>query len=89
MSNEEQGILQVKCKIFLQINMQSFLYENITNTLQANLMQAPCKMQQCIMMQKENVFVFFELYGIQRKSMTLQPLDSASTTRQHPSKASR
>ena len=51
----------VKCKIFLQMNMQPFLYENLTNTLQANLMQVPCKMQQCIMMQKANVFVFFEL----------------------------
>ena len=46
------------------MNMQSFLYENLTNTLQANLMQVPCNnatMQQCIMMQKENVFVFYEL----------------------------
>ena len=30
---------------------------------------------------KTNVFVFFELNEIKRKSMTLQPLDSASTTR--------
>ena len=37
------------------------LYENLTNTLQANLMQVPCKMKQFIVMQKENVFVFFEL----------------------------
>ena len=59
------------------MNMQSFLYENLTNTLEENLMQVPCKMQnakrkQCIMMQKENVFVFFELNEIKRKSMTLQ-----------------
>ena len=43
------------------MNMQSFLYENMINTLKENLMQVPCKMQQCIMMQKANVFVFFEL----------------------------
>ena len=69
------------------MNMQSFLYENLTNTLQANLMQVPCK--KCIMMQKENVFVFFELNEIKRKSMTLQPPDSARTTKLHPRKAPR
>ena len=41
------------------------------------------------MMQKANVFVFFELNEMKRKSMTLQPPDSASTTRQHPSKVPR
>ena len=41
------------------------------------------------MMQKVNVFVFFELNEIKIKIMTLQPLDSASTIRQHPSKAPR
>ena len=46
-------------------------------------------MQQCIMMQKENVFVFFELNEIKSVSMTLQPSDSARTNIQHPSKAPR
>ena len=41
------------------------------------------------MMQKANVFVFFELNEIKIKSMALQPSDLASTTRQHPSKAQR
>ena len=43
-------------------------------------------MQTTLIMQKANVFVFFELNEIKRKSMTLQPSDFASTTRQHPSK---
>ena len=35
----------MKCKIILQMNMQSFLYENLINTFQANLIQVPCKMK--------------------------------------------
>ena len=31
-SNENGVCYYVKCKIFLQMNMQSFLYENLTNT---------------------------------------------------------
>ena len=46
------------------MKMQSFLYENMTNTSpskpNASAMQNPT-IQQCIMMQKANVFVFFEL----------------------------
>ena len=41
------------------------------------------------MMQKSIFFVFFELNEIKSKSTTLQPSDSASTTRKHPSKAPR
>ena len=51
----------VKCKIFLQMNMQSFLYENTTNTLQANLTQVPCKMQNATMHNdaKKQMFLYF------------------------------
>ena len=82
----------MKCKIFLQMNMQSFLYENMTNILQANLMQVPCKCKMQAMHNDEkikNKIVFFELNEIKSKSMTLQPPDSSSTTRKHPITAPR
>ena len=49
----------VKCKIFLQMNMQSFLYKNLANILQADLMQVPCKMKNAIMHNDANIFVIF------------------------------
>ena len=53
------------------MNMQSFVYENMTNTFQANLIQVPCKMQTMHNDAKKNVFVFFELNEIKRKLMIL------------------
>ena len=63
----------------------------MTNTLQSNLMQVPCKCKMQTMHNdaKSKCFVFFELNEIKSKSMTLQSPDSASTTRQHPIKAPR
>ena len=64
--------------------MQSFLYENITIIHQANIMQVPCKM-----MQKANVFVFFELNEIKRKIMALQPPNSARTIQTTPKQSTK
>ena len=42
-SNEKQGMLLCEVKFFfIQMHMQSFLYENLTIIHQANLMQVPC-----------------------------------------------
>ena len=51
------------------MNMQSFLYENLTNTLQANLMQVPCKCKIQAMHNdaKRKCFCIFELNEIKKK----------------------
>ena len=61
-SNEKWGMLLREMQNYPSNKKCSHSYMKIWLILfQANLVQVPCKMQKCIMLQKENTFVFFEL----------------------------